>query len=89
MVGENVSSAANAAQDEDGKSQSTIQFPYNSLGDAIEVATAIHSNVGTGDCDDAQLSAWMNQSAKSSGYRMQVSAARTFGLIDAGSSRGN
>jgi hypothetical protein len=52
------------------------------LGDAIEVAQAIHSNVGTGDCDDSQLSAWMNVSPKSSGYRSQISAARMFGLIE-------
>jgi hypothetical protein len=83
MSGENVTSVADAVQDEgDARQRSTIQFPYNNLADAIEVAQAIHSNVGTGDCDDAQLSAWMSLSPKSSGYRIQISAARMFGIIE-------
>jgi hypothetical protein len=83
MAGENASKVVDAEQDEsDARQRSTIGFPYNNLGDAIEVAQAIHSNVGTGDCDDSQLSAWMNMSPKSSGYRVQLSAARMFGLIE-------
>lgn len=68
----------------DARQRSKIAFPYNNLGDAIEVAQAIHSHVGTGECDDAQLAPWMNLSAKSSGYRIQVSAARLFGLLETG-----
>ena len=30
------------------------------------------------DCDDSQISAWMNLSPKSSGFRIQISAARQF-----------
>lgn len=83
MAGENVASVTDAAQDDgDTRQRSTIQFPYNNLGDAIEVAQAIHSNVGTGECDDSQLSVWMNMSPKSSGYRVQLSAARMCGLIE-------
>lgn len=83
MSGENTANAADAAQDEgDGRQRSSISFPYNNLGDAIEVAQAIHSHAGTGECDDAQLSAWMNLSPKSSGFRIQLSAARMFGLIE-------
>ncbi len=86
MSGENVTSVVDVDQDEgEGRQRSTIQFPYNNLGDAIEVAQAIHSNAGTGECDDAQLSAWMNLSPKSSGYRIQISAARMFGLIETAS----
>jgi hypothetical protein len=88
MTGENAASAVDAAQDDgDARQRSTIQFPYNNLADAIEVAQAIHSNVGSGDCDDAQLSAWLNMSPKSSGYRIQISAARMFGLIESVSGR--
>lgn len=88
MAGENIANVADAAEDSgDARRRSTIGFPYNNLGDAIEVAQAIHSNVGTGDCDDAQLSAWMTMSPKSSGYRIQVSAARMFGLIETTSGR--
>ncbi|TAK47797.1 MAG: hypothetical protein EPO23_09720 [Xanthobacteraceae bacterium] len=83
MSGDNVTNVAEAVQDEgDGRQRSSIGFPYNNLGDAIEVAQAIHSNVGTGECDDSQLSAWLNVSPKSSGYRIQISAARMFGLIE-------
>ncbi|HUO93061.1 MAG TPA: hypothetical protein VMU22_09075 [Rhizomicrobium sp.] len=83
MTGENVTSVMDADQDDgDGRQRSTIQFPYNNLNDAKEVAEAIHSNVGTGECDDAQLAAWMNLSPKSSGYRIQVSASRMFGLVE-------
>jgi hypothetical protein len=83
MSGENVASVADAMQDDgDGRQRSSIGFPYNNLGDAIEVAEAIHSNAGTGECDDSQLSAWMNVSPKSSGYRIQISASRMFGLVE-------
>lgn len=68
----------------DARQRSKIAFPYNNLGDAIEVAQAIHSHVGTGECDDTQLAAWLNLSPKSSGYRIQVSAARLFGLVESG-----
>jgi hypothetical protein len=83
MSGDNVTKVADVVQDEgDSRQRSSIGFPYNNLGDAIEVAQAVHDHVGTGDCDDAQLSAWMNVSPKSSGYRIQISAARMFGLIE-------
>lgn len=88
MSGENIASVADATQDEgDGRQRSSIGFPYNNLGDAVEVAQAIHSNAGTGECDDSQLSAWMNVSAKSSGYRIQVSASRMFGLVETNNGR--
>jgi hypothetical protein len=35
-----------------------------------------------GDCDDDQLAAWSNQSPKSSTFRVQIYAARTFGVLD-------
>jgi hypothetical protein len=83
MSGENAANTMDAAQDEgDARQRSSISFPYNNLGDAIEVAQAIHSHAGTGECDDSQLSAWMNVSSKSSGFRIQLSAARMFGLIE-------
>jgi hypothetical protein len=68
------------------RERSSIAFPYNNLDDAIEVAKAIHDNVGLGECDDDQLAAWLKLSPKSSGYRVQLSAARMFGVLDAESS---
>jgi hypothetical protein len=85
---ENASTLPDLDQDEgEGRQRSTIGFPYNNLDDAIEVAQAIHANVGTGECDDSQLSAWMGVSSKSSGFRMQLSAARMFGLMETSSGR--
>ena len=49
---------------------------------SIQLAEAIHKNVGTGDCDDDQLAAWTGQSPKSSNFRAQVYSARTFGLLE-------
>lgn len=88
MSGENVANVKDEMQDEaDGRQRSSIGFPYNNLGDAIEIAKAIHDNAGTGDCDDVQLSAWLNMSPKSSGYRVQLSASRMFGLVETTSGR--
>jgi hypothetical protein len=46
------------------------------MNSAAELADAIHSNVGLGECDDDQLAAWSKQSAKASTFRAQVYAAR-------------
>ncbi len=86
--GQNDAGTSDSAQPGAAKRErSSIAFPYNDLGDAIRVARAIHENVGAGDCDDTQLSAWLSQSSKSSGYRMQLTAARMFGLLDPATER--
>jgi hypothetical protein len=71
-------------QSEEGRTRqrSTIAFPYSDSESATQVAAAIHGNVGHGTCSTAQLAPWMDQSAKSSGFRTQLAAARLFGLID-------
>lgn len=68
----------------DGRSRqrSTIGFPYTDYDGASGVAVAIHGNVGRGTCSIAQLGPWMDQSPKSSSFRVQLAAARLFGLID-------
>jgi len=82
MTGEKLSMAeAKASSDDAGRQRSTIAFPYVSLNDAMKLAEAIHGNVGLGECDDAQLAAWTGQSTKSSGFRVQLSGARMYGLI--------
>jgi hypothetical protein len=63
------------------RQRSTIAFPYMDLASAVDLATAIHGHVGLGDCDDDQLAAWSNQSPKSRTFRVQVYAARTFGVL--------
>jgi hypothetical protein len=80
--------APNAASAAGGERQrSTISFPYGDLASAIQLAKAIFDNVAGGECDDDQLAAWSNQSAKSSGFRTQVYGARTFGVLAGESSR--
>src|SRR5688500_15693600 len=82
MNGEKVASAEAAkAKGVDARQRSTIAFPYMPLKDAVELVEAIHGNVGLGECDDDQLAAWTGQSTKSSGFRVQISSARLFGLI--------
>jgi hypothetical protein len=73
--------------EEEGRKRSTIAFPYEDLESAVQMAQAIQNNVGSGDCADDQLAAWTKQSAKSSGYRTQLSAARMFGAIESVSGR--
>lgn len=65
-----------------GRQRSKIAFPYDDLDSAFDVAQAIYSNVGTGNCEVGQLAAWMGQSSKSSGFRVQLAAARLFGVIE-------
>ncbi|MBR0847102.1 hypothetical protein JQ543_05020 [Bradyrhizobium diazoefficiens] len=83
MVGEvaTIADAGTDAEDGQGRQRSTISFPYADLNSAVALAQAIHGNVGLGDCDDAQLAAWTNQSVKSSTFRVQLAAARLFGLM--------
>lgn len=65
-----------------GRQRSTIGFPYVTMPDVEKLAQAIHSHVGNGSCEDGQLAAWSSQSAKSSTFRMQIAAARLFGIIE-------
>jgi len=69
------------------RQRSRIGFPYMNLDEALTLASAIHANVGTMSCEDDQLAPWLDLSPKSSGYRVKLSSARMFGLIE--SSSGN
>ena len=87
MAGETpVKDDAENEMEEGGRQRSKVAFPYMDIKAAFEVANAIHENVGNGDCSLQQLSAWMQQSIKSSGFRMQMSVARLFGVIDSNGS---
>ncbi|BAM87705.1 hypothetical protein S58_16970 [Bradyrhizobium oligotrophicum S58] len=76
-----IADAGADVEDGQGRQRSTISFPYADLNSAVALAQAIHGNVGLGDCDDSQLAAWTNQSVKSSTFRVQLTAARLFGLM--------
>lgn len=71
--------------DEGKRQRSTIGFPYADYDSASTLAAAVHGNVGHGECSTAQLAAWTGQSPKSSGFRVQIAAARLFGLIESDS----
>lgn len=72
--------------DKEARERSTIGFPYVPLDDAVSLAVAIQSKVGTGVVSDDQLAPALDLSQKSSGYRIKLSAARLFGLIEPGDS---
>jgi hypothetical protein len=75
------------SEDSKGRQRSTIAFPYSDFDSAENVARAIYENVGHGTCSaSSQLAAWMKVSAKSSGFRTQLSSARLFGLVENGKS---
>jgi hypothetical protein len=61
--------------------RSTIEFPYNDLADAIDIARAIHTNAGT-SCTLDQLAAYTRQSMTSGAFRGRVANAGTFHLTD-------
>ena len=64
------------------RQRSAIAFPYMDLADAMAVATAIHEHVGSGECDEHQLAAWIGRSNKSSTFRILLLGARLFGIIE-------
>ncbi len=83
MVGENFTSTKTASVDDaQSRQRSSISFPYVDIGAAFNLALAIHSHVGHGSCTEDQLAAWTNQSARSSGFREQIRAAKMAALIE-------
>jgi hypothetical protein len=67
--------------DKDARDQSTIQFPYGDLDDAISVARGIMA-CGGRPVDGDQLAAALNQTPTSGSFRLKVSTARIFGLVE-------
>ncbi len=64
------------------RERSTIEFPYMDLADALAVAKAIHKTTASSPCQSDQLAAAMDLSMRSSGFRMRMSTARLFGLVE-------
>jgi hypothetical protein len=67
--------------DDEKRERSTIEFPYNDLDDAFEVAKAVHDNAGV-SCTLDQLAAYLKQSMNSGAFRLRASNARVFGLTE-------
>lgn len=76
------SSQSDASKPSAKRQRSSIAFPYLDLEEAIGIAGGIHANVGSGVCSDHQLAPWLKQSANSSAFRIRISVARLFGLIE-------
>ena len=71
------------------RQRSTIGFPYTDYDSVCALTTAIHKNVGHGECSLDQLAAWTHQSSKSSSFRVQQAAAKMFGMIENGAESGS
>jgi hypothetical protein len=64
------------------RERSTIEFPYGDLDDAVEVAKTVYRRGGN-SCTADQLAAWLGHESVDSGtFRVKVSTARIFGLIE-------
>jgi len=59
---------------------STIEFPYNDLDNAIEIVRGIHEVQGTA-CDYEQLAAHLKQEPKGGGFRLRITGTKCYGLI--------
>jgi hypothetical protein len=63
------------------REQSSIQFPYADLNDAITVAQALMQGGGQ-PCEADALAALMDQTPSSGNFRLKVTTARMFGLVE-------
>ena len=61
--------------------RSTIEFPYSDLDSAVEIVRGVHEVGGTA-CDYDQLAAHMGLEAKGGGFRIRVTSAKTYGLLN-------
>ncbi len=74
-----IDSAKSSAKE--ARDQSTIQFPYGDLNDAISVARGIMSRGGVPLAAD-QLASALGQEPNGGGFRLKIATARIFGLIE-------
>lgn len=73
--------AEKAAEGGSARERSTIQFPYNDLEDAADLAKVIYANAG-GQCTLDQLAGYVGQPITSGTFRLRVSNVATFGLTE-------
>jgi hypothetical protein len=79
-MSEEAAETASAAEKQQ-REQSTIQFPYGDLNDAISVVQGI-IKCGGRPCAPDQLAAAMGHVPTSGGFKTKIAAARTFGAIE-------
>lgn len=75
------SQPANDAKTDEGRSRSTIEFPYFDMASALEVAQAVKQVGGTG-CDTKQLATKLNMTADGGGFRARLATAQIFALME-------
>jgi hypothetical protein len=63
------------------REQSSIQFPYGDLDDALELAKAVHA-VGGQSCQVEQLAGYLKVSAAGGAFRARLAYPRIFGLVE-------
>lgn len=73
--------AAESVSDSKQREQSTIQFPYGDLSDAVSVAQGI-IKCGGRPCSPDQLAGAMGHVPTSGGFKTKIATARIFGVIE-------
>lgn len=63
------------------RERSTVNFPYSDLESAIKLVEAMHTKAGD-ECTTDQLAGFIGMTGSSGGFRLRLSTARTFGLIE-------
>lgn len=63
------------------RERSTIAFPYSDLDAAVDVVKGVHNAGGTA-CDYDQLAAELKMEAKGGAFRLRITGAQTFGVIN-------
>lgn len=66
------------------RERSGVEFPYNDLDTALEVAKTIHQRGGLQLARDQLASFMRHESAFTSTFRIKIASARMFGLVDVG-----
>ncbi len=79
--GEKAPDANDSASEKRTREQSTIQFPYDDLNDAVSVAAGIMKCGGVPSTPD-QVAGAMGQEPTSGSFRLKIAAAKIFGLIE-------
>jgi hypothetical protein len=69
------------SQGKPGREQSTVQFPYANLEEAISVARVIHQS-GAMPMDRDQIAVRLKQKASSGSFVNKIGAAKMFGIVE-------
>jgi len=79
-VAQDVPDSAEQNGDEKSREKSTIEFPYSSLNDGIEIAKAVHELHGSSATIE-QIAAHINSTPTSGTFRTKMASAKVFRLV--------